>query len=111
MGAVTLGTGPGVISSQPDKYGYDSNGYGSNVSGGGGYRPRQQQGVSIFFFSQCIVLGCTLLICYSQGNHLCNSPVCESDQLWLKICKLHTNSIHICTIWQRFHSVEHHMVP
>lgn len=44
MGAVTLGTGPGVISSQPDKYGYDSNGYGSNVSGGGGYRPRQQQG-------------------------------------------------------------------
>ena len=47
MGAVTLGTGPGVISSQPDKYGYDSNGYGSNVSGGGVYRPRQQQGVSI----------------------------------------------------------------
>lgn len=47
MGAVTLGTGPGVISSQPDKYGYDANGFGSNVSGGGGYRPRQQQGVSI----------------------------------------------------------------
>lgn len=47
MGAVTLGTGPGVISSQPDKYGYDTNGFGSNVSGGGGYRPRQQQGVSI----------------------------------------------------------------
>ncbi|XP_042864181.1 eukaryotic translation initiation factor 4 gamma 2-like isoform X3 [Penaeus japonicus] len=44
MGAVTLGTGPGVISSQPDKYGYDSNGFGGGVSGGGSYRPRQQQG-------------------------------------------------------------------
>ncbi|KAK8743862.1 hypothetical protein OTU49_001302, partial [Cherax quadricarinatus] len=44
MGAVTLGTGPGVISSQPDKYGFDSNGFGSGVSGGGSYRPRQQQG-------------------------------------------------------------------
>ncbi|XP_071551086.1 eukaryotic translation initiation factor 4 gamma 2 isoform X1 [Panulirus ornatus] len=44
MGAVTLGTGPGVISSQPDKYGYDSNGFGSGVSVGGNYRPRQQQG-------------------------------------------------------------------
>lgn len=34
-GAVTLGTGPGVISSQPEKYGFDTN---------GSYRPRQQQG-------------------------------------------------------------------
>ncbi|XP_063608072.1 eukaryotic translation initiation factor 4 gamma 2-like [Penaeus indicus] len=48
MGAVTLGTGPGVISSQPDKYGYDSNGFGGGVSGGGSYRPRQQQGVRFF---------------------------------------------------------------
>ncbi|XP_076068093.1 N-acetyltransferase 1 isoform X1 [Oratosquilla oratoria] len=44
MGAVTtLGTGPGVISSQPDKYGYESNGF-SGGGGGGSYRPRQQQG-------------------------------------------------------------------
>ncbi|KAK7077492.1 Eukaryotic translation initiation factor 4 gamma 2 [Halocaridina rubra] len=34
-GAVTLGTGPGVISSQPEKYSFDTN---------GSYRPRQQQG-------------------------------------------------------------------
>ncbi|ROT62212.1 hypothetical protein C7M84_019959 [Penaeus vannamei] len=33
-------TGPGVISSQPDKYGYDSNGFGGGVSGGGSYRPQ-----------------------------------------------------------------------
>ncbi|KAK4319638.1 hypothetical protein Pmani_009422 [Petrolisthes manimaculis] len=44
MGAVTLGTGPGVISSQPDKYGYDANGFGTSIGGGGNYRPRQQQG-------------------------------------------------------------------
>lgn len=39
-----LGTGPGVISSQPDKYSsYESNGFSRN-NDGGGYRPRQQQG-------------------------------------------------------------------
>lgn len=46
MGAVTLGTGPGVISSQPDKYGFDANGFGASIGGGGNYRPRQQQGVN-----------------------------------------------------------------
>jgi len=40
-----LGTGPGVISSQPDKYSsYESNGFGGRNNDGGGYRPRQQQG-------------------------------------------------------------------
>lgn len=40
-----LGTGPGVISSQPDKYSsYESNGFNRNNDGGGGYRPRQTQG-------------------------------------------------------------------
>lgn len=60
MGAVTLGTGPGVISSQPDKYGYDSNGFGGGVSGGGSYRPRQQQGVrlsSLILPSNLAILG------------------------------------------------------
>lgn len=59
MGAVTLGTGPGVISSQPDKYGYDSNGFGGGVSGGGSYRPRQQQGVRfslVFNFHPVVIV-------------------------------------------------------
>ena len=42
---VTLGTGPGVISSQPDKFSYDTNGYTTNSGGRDqGFRPRQQQG-------------------------------------------------------------------
>ena len=45
MGTVSLGTGPGVISSQPDKFSYDTNGYTNNSSGRDqGFRPRQQQG-------------------------------------------------------------------
>ena len=31
IGAVTLGTGPGVISSQPDKFSYETNGFSSNT--------------------------------------------------------------------------------
>ncbi|MCL4121464.1 UNVERIFIED_CONTAM: hypothetical protein GTU68_025152 [Idotea baltica] len=43
LGAVTLGTGPGVISSQPDKFSYETNGYSNNSnSRDPGFRPRQQ---------------------------------------------------------------------
>ena len=44
-GEVTLGTGPGVISSQPDKFSYESNGYGqNNTRDQGGFRNMKQQG-------------------------------------------------------------------
>lgn len=48
LGAVTLGTGPGVISSQPDKFSYETNGYSNNPNNrDAGFRQRQQSsGVS-----------------------------------------------------------------
>ena len=43
IGAVTLGTGPGVISSQPDKFSYETNGYSSSTNNrDAGFRQRQQ---------------------------------------------------------------------
>ncbi|RXG61596.1 Eukaryotic translation initiation factor 4 gamma 2 [Armadillidium vulgare] len=43
LGAVTLGTGPGVISSQPDKFSYETNGYSNNPNNrDAGFRQRQQ---------------------------------------------------------------------
>lgn len=52
LGAVTLGTGPGVISSQPDKFSYETNGYTANSNNRDvGFRQRQQPGGVSFLFA------------------------------------------------------------
>ncbi|XP_042240370.1 eukaryotic translation initiation factor 4 gamma 2-like isoform X2 [Homarus americanus] len=93
MGAVTLGTGPGVISSQPDKYGFDSNGFGSGVSGGGGYRPRQQQGYNSYqnkHFNNQIFSRQQQNNQYNQQQNYSNIPTKDLPPRFKKILS-HTN--------------------